>query len=447
MVHVTVGTANAVGAHHQRRARSNVPMLFTAGRTPITEAGLPGAATPTSTGRRSPSTRRDGPRVREVGLRAAQPVQLETVVDRALSSTRPSRRVPSTSRCRARCWRQPLGELTIESPSRRHGRGRPLARPARIAEAAGCWPPRGTRCHRQGRRARSRRRCAALVALAEAVGDRRSLEASPTYINFPPDHPLHAGYARSPAARSRRPTRSSSSSPTCRGSRLLKRPRTTRGSIQLGGRSALLPLPDPRLPVRLPVAADPAVTLAAARGGGPPACDPAAVAARRARSRRAHARARRWAARRARGRARPNAHRHAWVSRCVGDLVGRRHHRGQRVRARLATRRLRAPGSLLRLARRRAGSAGGSAPRSAPSSAAPDKTVIAASATAPTSSARPPPPLRGAALQAAGPHGDLQQPRLERGEAAPLAVHPRRLGRGDRARAAVRLSRRRRATR
>src|SRR4030095_6418447 len=42
MVHVTVGTANAA-CGIITAARSQVPMLFTAGRTPITEAGLSGA--------------------------------------------------------------------------------------------------------------------------------------------------------------------------------------------------------------------------------------------------------------------------------------------------------------------------------------------------------------------------------------------------------------------
>ena len=42
MVHVSVGTANGVcGALNA--ARENVPMLFTAGRSPLTETGLPGA--------------------------------------------------------------------------------------------------------------------------------------------------------------------------------------------------------------------------------------------------------------------------------------------------------------------------------------------------------------------------------------------------------------------
>src|SRR5438045_6528901 len=42
MVHVSVGTANGIcGALNA--ARDNVPILFTAGRSPLTESGLPGA--------------------------------------------------------------------------------------------------------------------------------------------------------------------------------------------------------------------------------------------------------------------------------------------------------------------------------------------------------------------------------------------------------------------
>src|ERR687888_1463407 len=42
MVHVIVGTANAAGAI-MNASRANVPILFTAGRTPLTEAGVKGA--------------------------------------------------------------------------------------------------------------------------------------------------------------------------------------------------------------------------------------------------------------------------------------------------------------------------------------------------------------------------------------------------------------------
>jgi len=42
MVHVTVGTANAMGGVINA-ARARIPMLFTAGRTPVTEAGHAGS--------------------------------------------------------------------------------------------------------------------------------------------------------------------------------------------------------------------------------------------------------------------------------------------------------------------------------------------------------------------------------------------------------------------
>src|SRR5262249_55310828 len=42
MVHVSVGTANGICGTFNA-ARENVPMLFTAGRSPLTESGLPGA--------------------------------------------------------------------------------------------------------------------------------------------------------------------------------------------------------------------------------------------------------------------------------------------------------------------------------------------------------------------------------------------------------------------
>ena len=42
MVHVSVGTANGLCAAFNA-AREHVPMLFTAGRSPLTEAGMPGS--------------------------------------------------------------------------------------------------------------------------------------------------------------------------------------------------------------------------------------------------------------------------------------------------------------------------------------------------------------------------------------------------------------------
>jgi len=45
MVHVIVGAANAIGGI-MNAARSNVPMLFSAGRNPITEQGFAGSHPP-----------------------------------------------------------------------------------------------------------------------------------------------------------------------------------------------------------------------------------------------------------------------------------------------------------------------------------------------------------------------------------------------------------------
>ena len=57
MVHVIVGTANALGGI-MNAARSNVPMLFSAGRNPDHRGGRPRQPRPArSTGPRSPSTR------------------------------------------------------------------------------------------------------------------------------------------------------------------------------------------------------------------------------------------------------------------------------------------------------------------------------------------------------------------------------------------------------
>jgi acetolactate synthase-1/2/3 large subunit len=57
MVHVTVGTANAV-CGVMNAARENVPILFTAGRTPLVEEGYRARATIISIGRRRCSIRR-----------------------------------------------------------------------------------------------------------------------------------------------------------------------------------------------------------------------------------------------------------------------------------------------------------------------------------------------------------------------------------------------------
>src|SRR5712692_5819805 len=85
MVHVTVGTANALGGIINA-ARANAPILFSAGRTPLTEGALPGARNRQI--HWAQESFDQGSMVREYvkwdyELRMGS--QLETVVDRALA--------------------------------------------------------------------------------------------------------------------------------------------------------------------------------------------------------------------------------------------------------------------------------------------------------------------------------------------------------------------------
>ncbi|MBI2461986.1 MAG: hypothetical protein HYV61_10960 [Candidatus Rokubacteria bacterium] len=136
MVHVSVGTANAVGAIINA-ARSQAPILFTAGRTPLTEEGLPGS--------------------RDIYIHWAQEAfdqagmvrefvkwdyelrnatQLEAVVDRALELAMADPRGPVYLTLPREVLAQPVEAITITSPPRRGAAGRRYPDPARLAEAA-----------------------------------------------------------------------------------------------------------------------------------------------------------------------------------------------------------------------------------------------------------------------------------------------------------------------
>src|SRR6516225_3758876 len=71
MVHVSVGTANTI-CGIANAMRENVPILVTAGRTPLTEEGLPGARRLYPLGPGDVRPGRHAARARQMGLRAAQ---------------------------------------------------------------------------------------------------------------------------------------------------------------------------------------------------------------------------------------------------------------------------------------------------------------------------------------------------------------------------------------
>jgi acetolactate synthase I/II/III large subunit len=194
MVHVTVGTANGVGAVINA-ARTQVPVLFTAGRTPITEEGGLTGARDTHIHWAQESFDQAG-MLREYvkwDYELRQPVQLEAVVDRALELAMAEPRGPVYLTLPREVLAQPLAELTISSPPRREVTSRRFPDPARIAEAADRLASARSPLIVTAELGRVRGAVDGLIALAEA-GAFPVLEASPTYVNFPADHPCHAGW-------------------------------------------------------------------------------------------------------------------------------------------------------------------------------------------------------------------------------------------------------------
>ncbi len=194
MVHVTVGTANGIGAIINA-SRTQVPVLFTAGRTPITdEGGLPGA--------RDTHIHWAQEAFDQAGMlreyvkwdyELRHPVQLEAVVDRALELAMAEPRGPVYLTLPREVLAQPLGELTISSPARRQVTSRRFPDPTRIEEAAERLARAQNSLIVTAELGRARQAVDGLVALADA-GAFPVLEASPVYVNFPADHPCHAGW-------------------------------------------------------------------------------------------------------------------------------------------------------------------------------------------------------------------------------------------------------------
>jgi len=192
MVHTIPGTANAVGGIINA-SRAQIPMLFTAGRTPITEGNARGSR---DGGIHWAQESFDqGSMVREwvkwdYELRAGSNV--ESIVDRALAI---SKTVP-TGPVYLTLPREILAE-EIEAPgyaaqprltpSETAAAPAPLERAARALASA--KNPIAI-AHGLGRDPRT---VPILVELAELLG-MGVFEVNPAYVNFPQNHRLHAGF-------------------------------------------------------------------------------------------------------------------------------------------------------------------------------------------------------------------------------------------------------------
>src|SRR4030095_13595962 len=136
MVHVTVGTANAA-CGIITAARSQVPILMSAGRPPITEEGPPG--TRDLYIHWAQESFDQGAMLREYvkwDYELRVPSQVEAVVDRAFELMLSEPRGPVYLTLPREVLAAPLPSLDIASPARRQVAALRLPDPARVEEAA-----------------------------------------------------------------------------------------------------------------------------------------------------------------------------------------------------------------------------------------------------------------------------------------------------------------------
>ena len=193
MVHVIVGGANALGGVINA-ARANVPILMTAGRTPLTEGALPGARDRQI--HWAQESFDQGAMFREwvkwdYELRSF--VQLESVVDRALAvaCAEPQGPVYLSLPREVLAERQETFEYAESS---RAGTLAPLMpAPSSIEEAARLLAAARQPLVIARAAGRDPQAVPALVAFAETFGA-PVIDHFHTYVNFPQDHALHAGF-------------------------------------------------------------------------------------------------------------------------------------------------------------------------------------------------------------------------------------------------------------
>ena len=319
MVHVIMGAANALGGVINA-ARAQVPILFSAGRTPITEAGVLGS--------------------RDVHIHWAQEAydqagmarefvkwdyelrafsQLETVVDRALvlAQTEPPGPVYLTLPREVLAERHETFEYAERSRVQKPGLLRPAAEDIEEAAellAAARHPIVITKAV-----GRDPDAVAALVRLAETLGAPVFQDGGANYMNFPGDHPLHAGYdAASHLADADVIVVAEADVPWFPH---VVSPRPEARVIQVAADPLFAGYPIRGFPSDVTLGGAPRLTLDALAGAAAPLVDRAAVAERRQRWEAHHTRIReQWAAR-GRAVASDTPIDMAWASSCIAEHI------------------------------------------------------------------------------------------------------------------------------
>ena len=193
MVHVSVGTANALCGVFNA-ARENVPILFTAGRSPLTEAGLPGARDTYIHWAQEMFDQAGMLREMvkwEYELRNG--VQLETVVDRALTLATSPPEGPVYLSLPREVLAAPLPGFAYDSPARRVAASPPAPDEAAIAAAARLLAAARNPVIVTADAGRDGAAVPVLAAFAEMFAI-PVVEHRQRYLNLPADHSCHLGY-------------------------------------------------------------------------------------------------------------------------------------------------------------------------------------------------------------------------------------------------------------
>jgi len=193
MVHVSVGTANALCGVFNA-ARQNVPILFTAGRSPLTEDGLPGA--------RDTYIHWAQEMFDQAGMlremvkwdyELRNGAQLETVVDRALTIATSQAEGPVYLSLPREVLAEPMAGFSYESPARRVAASAPAPDEAAVAAAAEILGGAQRPLIITADTGRDPAAVSALTEFAERFAI-PVIEHRQRYLCLPADHPCHLGY-------------------------------------------------------------------------------------------------------------------------------------------------------------------------------------------------------------------------------------------------------------
>ena len=197
MVHVNVGTANAIcGMLNASRLR--VPLLFTAGRTPILKSGAFGAR---SGFIHWPQEMYDqAGMVRETvkwDYELRCPSQLEVVIDRALSIANNTPRGPVYLTLPREVLASPLKSFSFRRAPRQVASAPLAADPAAIKTAARLLAKAEQPLVITSTIGRNASAVAALASLANEFA-LPVVSANPRFMELPSEHPMHMGYDVAP---------------------------------------------------------------------------------------------------------------------------------------------------------------------------------------------------------------------------------------------------------